>query len=251
MKRRTLILCAVLGLSMMAGAQTATVGTEVINTYPYGDPDPVPQFGKIYPYFRYDGFTKKGEARKWTVVTLENRYVRVKILPEVGGKIWSVVDKKTGGELFYDNDAVKFRDIALRGPWTSGGIEFNFGLIGHAPTCAAPVDWKVEQKADGSVSCFIGVLDLLTRTRWTVEVNLPKDKGWFTTRTRWHNSTGAWAPYYCWFNTGVTASDDLHLIFPGNYWVGHDGSTGSWPYDSIHHRDLQYRLLGLQITTVL
>ena len=240
MKRRTLILCAVLGLSMMAGAQTATVGTEVINTYPYGDPNPVPQFGKIYPYFRYDGFTKKGEARKWTVVTLENRYVRVKILPEVGGKIWSVVDKKTGGELFYDNDAVKFRDIALRGPWTSGGIEFNFGLIGHAPTCAAPVDWKVEQKADGSVSCFIGVLDLLTRTRWTVEVNLPKDKGWFTTRTRWHNSTGAWAPYYCWFNTGVTASDDLHLIFPGNYWVGHDGSTGSWPYDSIHHRDLQY-----------
>ena len=240
MKRRNTLLALALSLCTVAGAQTAKVSSESITTYPYSDPDPVARIGKIYPYYRYDGFTRQGTPRKWTVVTLENDYVRLKLLPEVGGKIWSVVDKKTGGELFYDNDAVKFRDIALRGPWTSGGIEFNFGLIGHAPTCSAPVDWKVEQNADGSVSCFIGVLDLLTRTHWTVEVNLPNDKGWFTTRTRWHNSTGAFAPYYCWFNTGITASNDLHLIFPGNYWVGHDGTTGSWPYDSIHHRDLQY-----------
>ena len=54
----------------------------------------------------------------------ENPFLRVKIFPEIGGKVWSVFDKTAGKEMFYDNNAVKFRDIAMRGPWTSGGIEF-------------------------------------------------------------------------------------------------------------------------------
>jgi hypothetical protein len=64
----------------------------------------------------------------------------------------------------------------MRGPWTSGGLESNFGIIGHTPNCATPVDYTTRTNADGSVSCIIGVLDLLTRSNWRVEINLPKTK---------------------------------------------------------------------------
>src|SRR5690554_2250937 len=167
-------------------------------TYPFSDPNPIPVFGKIYPYYRYDGYTENTEKRAWEIVELENDFLRIKIFPEIGGKIWSVVDKTNGKELFYDNNVVKFRDISLRGPWTSGGIEFNYGVVGHSPSCSFPVEYITKKNDDGSVSCFIGTLDLLTRTRWTVEINLPKDKGWFTTRSFWHNSNSATQPYYNW-----------------------------------------------------
>ncbi len=207
-------------------------------TYPFSDPNPVPAFGKIYPYYRYDGFTDKSGKRSWKIIELENDFLKIKIFPEIGGKIWSVVDKTNGKELFYDNDVVKFRDISLRGPWTSGGIEFNYGVVGHAPSCSFPVDYITKENDDGSVSCFIGNLDLLTRTRWTVEINLPKDSGWFTTRSFWHNSTSGTQPYYNWVNTGVLAKDDLEFIYPGKYIIRHDGVALPWPMDSLRDKNL-------------
>lgn len=223
-----LLLCAVLS------AQSVTVKDTVMRTYGYSDPDPVPRTGRIYPYHRYQSFALEGEDRPWKMVVLENDFLRVKIFPQIGGKIWSVYDKKSSHELFYDNPVVKFRDISLRGPWTSGGIEFNYGIIGHAPSCSSPVDYKVEKKADGSVSCYIGVQELLTRTRWMVEINLPKDAVWVRTRTFWHNYSGLQQPYYHWANSAVTASEDLNLVYPATYSIGHDGQTTPYPFDQGH-----------------
>src|SRR6267378_763542 len=67
--------------------------------------------------------------------------ITVLIVPEIGGKIWAAIENKTGRSFIYYNGAVKFRDVAMRGPWTSGGLEANYGIIGHAPSCAAPVDY--------------------------------------------------------------------------------------------------------------
>lgn len=213
-------------------AQTVTVKDTVYTTYGFSDPNPIPlTSGNVYPYHKYETFDFDSTQRIWKVVVLENDWIRVRIMPEIGGKIWSVYDKTTGKEMFYDNDVVKFREISLRGPWTSGGIEFNYGIIGHAPSCAHPVEWKTEVKEDGSVSCYIGVLELLTRTSWTVEINLPKDAVWLRTRSFWHNASGEYQPYYTWANSGVKASDDLELIYPSVYTIGHDGITTPYPVD--------------------
>ena len=107
---------------------------------------------------------------------------------------------------------VKFRDIAMRGPWTSGGIEFNFGIIGHAPTSSTPIDYVTRQKPDGSVSCYVSSYELVTRTLWTVEVNLPKDKAYFTTTTTWHNSSSIDQPYYQWMNAGYPTAVSCLLL---------------------------------------
>lgn len=209
-------------------------------TYPYSDANPVPIVGKIYPYFRYEGFTTKSEKRVWKIVELENVFLKIKIFPEIGGKIWSVIDKISGKEMFYGNDVVKFRDVALRGAWTSGGIEFNYGVIGHSPACSFPVDYLTRTNPDGSVSCIIGTLDLLTRTYWSVEINLPKDKGWFTTRSFWHNRTGSSQPYYNWVNTAVNTGKDLEYIYPGTHFISHDGLSSFWPMDSVNNRNLSH-----------
>ncbi|MBX2922518.1 MAG: DUF5107 domain-containing protein [Chitinophagaceae bacterium] len=207
-------------------------------TYAFSDPDPVPVFGSIYPYYRYDGFSNKANEKTWTVAELENDFLIIKIFPEIGGKIWSVIDKTSGKELFYGNNVVKFRDISLRGPWTSGGIEFNYGVMGHAPSCAFPVNYLTRANEDGSVSCFINDLDLLTRTSWTVEINLPKDKGWFTTRSFWHNKTSGTQPYYNWVNAGVLRTNDLSLVNRGTHSLEHDGSAYDWPFDIKRNKDL-------------
>ncbi len=201
----------------------------IFTTYPYSDPDPVPTMTRFYPYSRFDGFTDHPVQKKWKVVELSNDYLQILILPEIGGKIWAVIDKTSGKSLVYFNHVVKFRDISMRGPWTSGGIEPNYGIIGHAPTCFAPVDHLVRRNADGSASCFIGALDLLTRTGWCLEIKLAPAEACLSTRSFWHNSSPLDQPYYTWMNVGIKATGNLEFVNPGSHYLSHEGHPHSWP----------------------
>ncbi|WP_036669896.1 DUF5107 domain-containing protein [Pedobacter borealis] len=213
---------------------------KAFKTYPFSDPNPIPSFTHIYPYFRYDGFTDKPVQKEWKVIELENAYLKLTILPEIGGKIWSAIEKSTGKSFVYDNHVVKFRDIAMRGPWTSGGIEPNYGIMGHTPNTVTPVNYLTRKNDDGSVSCFIGVLDLLTRTNWTMEINLPKDKSYFTTKSFWFNSTPIEQPYYHWMNTGIKVSGNLEYIYPGTHYLGHEGEHSDWPINKANGKDISF-----------
>ncbi|MEO9005471.1 MAG: DUF5107 domain-containing protein, partial [Ginsengibacter sp.] len=234
----SILIMAIPGWMTAQSDATVKEQTKTYTTYPFSDPDPVSNNGKIYPYFRYDGFTDKPVQKAWKVVELENDYIKVQIMPEIGGKIWTAIDKKNGKPFLYDNGVVKFRDIAMRGPWTSGGIEANFGIIGHTPTVATPVDYMTRNNNDGSASCFISNLDLLTRSRWVLEIRLPKDKSYFITRVNWHNTSSVTEPYYSWMNLAVKVSDSLHFIDPGTMYIGHDGKPGNWPIDSVNQKNI-------------
>jgi Tfp pilus assembly protein PilF len=228
-----LLLALVASLPAFAGAEGATVREyrRTLRTYPYSDPDPIPSPARIYPYFRFDGFTERAEDREWTVVELENAWIRVTVLPEIGGKVWSAVEKSTGKGFLYGNRVVKFRDVAMRGPWTSGGIEANYGTIGHTPNCSTPVDYLTRQNPDGSASVVVGVLDLLTRTPWRIEVTVPADRAYFTTTSLWHNATPLEQPYYTWMNAGIKAAGNLEFVYPGTHHIGHGGDASPWPID--------------------
>lgn len=240
-EKMLILLCATSLLQPLFAQQaTVTETVETVKTYPFSDPDPVADPSDLfYPYFRFDGFSAKGTDRQWKVVSLENDYIKLTLFPEIGGKIWGAVDKTTGKEFIYNNHVVKFRDIAMRGPWTSGGIEFNFGIIGHAPTSSTPVDYVTRQKPDGSVSCYVSSYELVTRTLWTVEVNLPKDKAYFTTTTTWHNSSSIDQPYYQWMNAGYPAAGNVEFCYPGTNYIGHGGELHSFPLDE-QGRDISW-----------
>jgi tetratricopeptide (TPR) repeat protein len=214
--------------------------TKVFRTYPFSDPNPIATVGRVYPYFRFDGYTDTPVDKRWTVIELENQYIRLTVMPEIGGKIWDAVEKSTGRSFIYNNHVVKFRDIALRGPWTSGGIEANYGIIGHTPNCATPVDYRLMRHQDGSVSVVIGVLDLLTRTPWRLEIALAPDKAYFTTRSFWFNQTAVEQPYYTWMNTGIKAAGNLELVYPGTHHLGHDGEVAPWPIDAARGKNLSF-----------
>jgi tetratricopeptide (TPR) repeat protein len=238
-RRRSLTVLLVCMLFLPCKGQVS-IREEAMNltTYPFGDPDPVAHpSSAIYPYFTFDGYAHQGKPQSWKTVVLENEYIRVTVVPAIGGKIWSAEDKSTGHAFIYHNHVVKFRNISMRGPWTSGGIEPNFGIIGHAPSVATPVDYYTRTNDDGSVSCFVSSLELISRTWWQVEINLPRDKAYFTTTTTWHNNTAIARPYYHWMNAAYYAADDLEFFFPGQYYIGHDGISCPWHTDS-QGRDL-------------
>lgn len=224
--------------------------TETLITYAYGDPDPVPILSRssmwgrgaqLYPYSFIDKFHYEGVKKEWKVVTLENPYIKVSVLPEVGGKIWGATEKSTQQEFIYTNHVMKFREIALRGPWTSGGIEFNFGIVGHTPSGAHPVDYLLKQNDDGSVSCVVGNMDLPSRTRWSVTITLPQDKAFFETHSFWYNPSPLFQAYYVWMNGAIHTSDDLQYIFPGHLQIAHNFSVPlkPWPIDA-EGRDLSW-----------
>ena len=165
------------------------------------------------------------------MVKLENDYIEVYVLPEAGGKVWGAIEKKSGREFIYRNEVMKFRNIALRGPWTSGGIEFNFGVIGHTPSTATPVDYKMVDNTDGSVSVFVGAMDLPSRTSWRVEVRLPAGVSYFETNAYWNNPTSLVQPYYNWMTAAAFAQNDLEMAIPGNQYLKHSGEALDWPTD--------------------
>jgi Tfp pilus assembly protein PilF len=174
------------------------------------------------------------------VVELENDFIKVMILPEIGGKIWAAIEKSTNQPFIYYNHVVKFRDVAMRGPWTSGGIEANYGIIGHTPNSASPVDYLIKKKEDGSVSCVIAWLDLLTRTNWSIEVNLPRDKAYFTTHSVWYNNTATEQPYYHWMNVGIKTKGNLQFIYPGTHYIGHEGEHADWPVNKTNNKHIDF-----------
>ena len=214
--------------------------SKTFRTYPFSDPNPIPSKSLIYPYFRFDGFANKPVDKQWKVVELENQYIKLMVLPEIGGKIWSAWEKSTGLPFIYNNQVIKFRDVAMRGPWTSGGIEPNYGIIGHTPNCATPVDYRIENKPNGSVSCYVGTYDKLTQTFWTIEINLPSDKAYFTTRSTWHNGNHLEQPYYTWMNVGMPAKGNLEFVFPGTRYIGHEGEYASWKINEENKKNISF-----------
>ena len=213
-----------------------TESNKDLKTYDFSDPNPIPIFisnPKIYPYFTFDGYNIESKLKKFNVIELENDYIKVLVTPELGGKVLGAIDKTSGEEFIYKNEVVKFRNISMRGPWTSGGIEFNFGIIGHHPSTATPVDYKIRKNEDGSVSCFVGNIDLPSRSQWRVEIIVKKDQASFLTNALWYNPTSINQSYYNWMTAAAPAKDDLIFYTPGDIYLEHSGNAKNWPIDNM------------------
>jgi len=205
-----------------------------LKTYDFNDPNPIPVLlnnPKIYPYFTFDGYQKEAENKSFKIIELENDYIKVFVTPELGGKVWGAIEKSTGEEFIYRNEVVKFRNISMRGPWTSGGIEFNFGIIGHHPSTATPVDYIIQKNDDGSVSCTVGNIDLPSRTQWRVKIIVRDNFASFFTKALWYNPSPVQQSYYNWMTAAAPARDDLEFYTPGNAYLEHSGKLKKWPID--------------------
>ena len=218
---------------LLAAVASVTETELEFKTYPYSDPDPVPATDRSrYPYHFFDGTTNDAVTRKWKAVVLENDSIRVTVLPEIGGKVHGAVDKRTGRDFIYSNGVVKFRNIAIRGPWCSGGIEWNFGLVGHGMWTASPVSYFTRRNADGSASCFVADHDFVTGTDWQVEIVVPAEGESFFTRATWYNDSFLPTFCYSWMNAAYSVRGNPRFEYPGSASIGHQGEVDSWPVTS-------------------
>jgi len=238
-----------IGLSLMLPTQSwakvkAWEGTITIPTYGWVE-DVNPKFwaleedvkfsttvkGSItYPYTMQDHLFRTKADRTYKALFLENEYLKVTCLPELGGRLHSVFDKTEGKEMFHLNDVIKPGMIAMRGAWISGGVEWNAGPHGHTVTILSPVDALIGRNADGSAYLEINNLEKSLRTRWTARVTLHPGKAYLDEQIRIFNPTDAISPYYFWNCTAFPNRPGTRFIYPMSLGTDHNGVRFfSWP----------------------
>ena len=213
------------GWENMETAKYAKIWEEdvVIPTYEIGAPDKNPMFlekrvyqgssGKVYPYPTTEKISHEKKDKIWHAVYLENEYLKVMILPELGGRIQRAYDKTNDYDFVYYNHVIKPALVGLAGPWISGGIEFNWPQH-HRPTTYMPVDHLAETHEDGSVTLLVGDVDQMYGTKVMTSFTLYPGKAYIEIRGQLYNRTPLPQTFLWWANPAVSVNEYTQSIFP-------------------------------------
>ena len=217
---------------------------EVIPTYTAGPPDPNPMFffgkqsqgaeGRIYPYPLYDNLTNTKSDKTYHVVYIENEYIKISILPEIGGRLLSALDKTNNYNFVYQQHVIKPALIGLIGAWISGGIEWNIPHH-HRASTFIPVQWSKEEHPDGSKTVWVGELEIRQRMRWAVGYTLRPGSSVLECSLRIVNRTPMVNTMLCFANVAVSPNDNYQIIFPrSTQWAtGHSKRQfQTWPVNN-------------------
>lgn len=192
-------------------------------TYEVGKPDKNPMFlekrvyqgssGRVYPYPVVDKIEDEKVDKVYHAVYLENRYLKVMVLPELGGRIHRAIDKTNNYDFVYYNHVVKPALVGLAGPWISGGIEFNWPQH-HRPNTYGPVEHTIRENADGSKTLFVSEIDRMYGTKGMAAFTLYPDKAYIEIKGQLYNRTSASQTFLWWANPAVPANENTQSIFP-------------------------------------
>jgi Tfp pilus assembly protein PilF len=205
------------------GAVRAWEAPITLPTYPVGPAEPNPMFyagrqyqgarGPIYPYPLLDQLGDTREERTWRALWLENEYVKLSVLPEIGGRIFTALDKTNGYDFFYRQHVIKPALIGMLGAWISGGVEWNV-LHHHRATTFMPVQSAIASNADGSRTIWIGETEWRHRMRWVVGITLRPGRSWVEVSVRMVNRTPLSHSVLYFANPAVSANESYQILFP-------------------------------------
>ena len=216
----------------MSKPVTAVVEKWTIPTYPIPEAEEMPMYAELRGHQGTSGnpypnrVVQKVEREKridqeYDVVRLENDYIRVCMIPALGGKVFEAYDKKTDYNFLYRQHVIKPALIGAYGSWISGGIEFNWPFH-HRPSTLMPVDYLLETQEDGTAICWMSEHDPTDRTKGMVGIVLRPDASYFETRVKITNRTPTEHPFLWWENAAVRINPKYRLIFPPDVaWAHH------------------------------
>ncbi|MFE7408572.1 DUF5107 domain-containing protein, partial [Isoptericola sp. NPDC057559] len=194
-----------------------------IDTYDIGEPDRYPAYldqrvyqgssGAVYPMPFVDHVERTKAPRDWDAVHLENAYVRLMVLPELGGRIHVGLDRTRGYDFFYRNDVIKPALVGLLGPWVSGGVELNWPQH-HRPATYLPTESWIEEEPDGAVTVWCSDHDPFARMQGMHGVRLRPDSALVELRVRLVNRTDDVQTFLWWANVAAAVHDDYQAFFP-------------------------------------
>jgi tetratricopeptide (TPR) repeat protein len=214
----------------------------VIPTYLVREPDKFPLFyngrayqgakGLIYPYPMLDTLTDQREDKTYKALYLENDYVKICVLPEIGGRIFTALDKTNNYDFFYHQHVIKPALIGMLGAWISGGVEWNFPHH-HRATSFMPVDYTLTENPDGSKTIWVGEVEIRHRTKWIIGLTLYPGRSYLEATVKLFNRTPIAQSMLYWANVAVHANEDYQIIFPpGTEFATFHGKNqfSRWPF---------------------
>ncbi|WP_052339343.1 DUF5107 domain-containing protein [Gorillibacterium massiliense] len=195
----------------------------MIPTYGVGQPDKNPMFlekrvyqgssGRVYPHPVIDKIEDEKKPQVYRMVILENEYVRIEIMPELGGRIYRALDKTNDYDFVYYNQVIKPALVGLAGPWISGGIEFNWPQH-HRPNTYGPVEYSCETGEDGSATVWVSEIDRMYGTKVTAGFTLHPGKAYLEISAQLYNRTPEPQTFLWWANPAVAVNEYTQSVFP-------------------------------------
>ncbi|MDE6381109.1 MAG: DUF5107 domain-containing protein, partial [Muribaculaceae bacterium] len=195
----------------------------VIPTYEVGQPEKNPVFlenrvyqgssGSVYPYPVIESISDVKTDHEWNAVFLENEYIKVMVLPELGGRIQMAYDKIKRRHFVYYNHVIKPALVGLAGPWISGGIEFNWPQH-HRPSTYMPVDCRIVENTDGSVTVWVGETERMTHQKGMAGFTLRPGCARLEIEGILYNPTDLPQTFLWWANPAVAVNEHYRSVFP-------------------------------------
>ena len=195
----------------------------IIPTYKVYPPEKSPLFiekrayqgstGKVYPLPVTEKISDTKEDVTYHAVWLENEYLKVMVLPELGGRIQRAYDKTNGYDFVYYNHVIKPALVGLTGPWISGGIEFNWPQH-HRPSTYSPVEYTTKESPDGSCTVFVSEIDKMYGTKGMAAITLHPGKAYIEIKGQLYNNTDLPQTFLWWANPAVPVNDHTYSVFP-------------------------------------
>ncbi|WP_372593504.1 DUF5107 domain-containing protein [Actinotalea sp.] len=206
------------GSGVAAWRQPVTIDTylpEAADRYPAFLENRVYQgsSGRVYPLPFHERISSTKAPRTWDAIHLENPWIRLMILPELGGRIHVGMDTSNGYDFFYRNNVIKPALVGLAGPWLSGGVEFNWPQH-HRPGTFLPVEATIEHEADGAVTVWCSDHDPFARMKGMHGIRLRADSSVIELRVRLFNRTDDVQTFLWWANVAAAVNDDYQSFFP-------------------------------------
>ncbi|MBM6585009.1 tetratricopeptide repeat protein [Pediococcus acidilactici] len=194
-----------------------------IPTYPVGKPEKNPMFledrvyqgssGKTYPFPVTEKVFDEKKDKEYKAIILENEYIQVTFLPELGGRIQRMLDKTNNYDFVYYNHVIKPALVGLAGPWISGGIEFNWPQH-HRPDTFAPINYYTRSNDDGSKTVWMSDVDQMYGTKVLVGFTMFPDKAYLKIDETFSNPTDLPQTFLWWANPAVPVNENTQSIFP-------------------------------------
>ena len=197
--------------------------TVIIPTYEVGKAEKNPIFlekrvyqgssGVVYPYPVIESISNEKTDKAYQAVYLENEYIKVMILPELGGRVQMAYDKIKKRHFIYYNRVIKPALVGLTGPWISGGIEFNWPQH-HRPSTFLPVDVTIEEQADGSVTVWVNEMERMFHQKGMAGFTLRLGCAYLEIKGVLYNRTEVPQTFLWWANPAVAVNDHYQSVFP-------------------------------------
>src|SRR5262245_65458256 len=236
----TLLFILLCGLHTLTLAQVRFMRGELeIPTYTFNRSETVaPLFksadgGALYPYARLDrdSMSRKPIPVRYESLTLENEYLRVTLLPDLGGRIWSARDRVADREIFYTTSVIKPTTYNQRGGWPAGNLEVYGPYDAHMLTWPGEAwPWAFRRDSDGGATVILSHIDHFFRNKLSMEVTLRPGRSFIELKLRLRNDNALPNRYLLWTNAGVRATEGPRFVYPMTRTIAHVSSDiGSWP----------------------